>query len=262
MKKIFLIASLCAIPLLAQDKQLNCDSDDGNRDRGSFCEIREVTIPATSSLDVDGGANGGVSVKGWDRNEVLVRSQVRTNGEDDSDARQLAPQIRIDASAGRVRAEGPHVSGRHRGWGVSFEVFVPRQSDLSLRANNGGIHVADVRGRIQFNTTNGGVHLSRLAGDVEGHTTNGGVHLDLSGNHWEGSKCEVTTTNGGVDIRVPENYSAHLEASTTNGGIHVDFPVMVHGQLNRGLSVDLGSGGNLVRATTTNGGVRVGRTGA
>jgi DUF4097 and DUF4098 domain-containing protein YvlB len=112
---------------------------------------------------------------------------------------------------------------------------------------------------VQFEATNGGVSLKQLAGSVEGHTTNGGLHLELASDHWDGDRCDVSTTNGGVTIRVPSGYSAHLETGTVNGGVSVDFPVTVQGEINRHLAVDLGSGGKLVRATTTNGGVRVER---
>jgi hypothetical protein len=44
-----------------------------------------------------------------------------------------------------------------------------------------------------------------------------------------------------------------------NGHINVDFPVTVQGALDRQLSVTLGSGGPLVRAVTTNGGVSIKR---
>lgn len=249
----------CAAPFgMAQDKTLTCDHESRwNNDRGSYCEIRETSMPATAHIDVDGGVNGGVTVKGWDRDGILVRSQVQASGEDDSDARQLASRIRIEASAGQIRAEGPADSGRHRGWGVSFEVFVPSRMDISIRTHNGGIRIAGVYGTIRFDALNGGVHLARLGGDVEGQTTNGGIHLELAGSHWDGAKCDVTTTNGGVQILVPSNYSAHLETGTTNGGMNVGFPVTVRGELTHRLSVDIGKGGALVRAITTNGGVSV-----
>ena len=44
----------------------------------------------------------------------------------------------------------------HQGWAVSFEVSAPRNSNLSLKAHNGGIGVSDVRGQIEFSTMNGG----------------------------------------------------------------------------------------------------------
>ena len=66
---------------------------------------------------------------------------------------------------------------------------------------------------------------------------------------------DTSTTNGGVSMAVPANYSAHIETSTVNGHINVEFPVTVRGEIDRQLSVDLGAGGPLVRAITTNGGV-------
>jgi DUF4097 and DUF4098 domain-containing protein YvlB len=70
---------------------------------------------------------------------------------------------------------------------------------------------------------------------------------------------DVSTTNGGVSLSIPENYSAHLETGTVNGRLNVDFPITVQGELKRELSANLGSGGATIRAMTTNGGVRIRR---
>lgn len=146
---------------------------------------------------------------------------------------------------------------RNHNWSVSYEIFAPRQSDLNLKTHNGGIHLADLRGNIDFDALNGGVTLQRLAGDVHGHTTNGGLHVELAGNRWDGQGMNVDTTNGGVKMDIPSSYSAHIETSTVNGGVDVEFPVTVKGRIDKNLSFDIGSGGPTVRVTTTNGGVRI-----
>lgn len=256
MNKVLILALCLAPAALPQEKSMNCD-DDRRSERGHYCEIREVTMPAGGQLDVDGGVNGGISIKGADRNDILVRSKVQAYQDNEADSRRVAAEIHVEANGGRVRATGP-VSEKH-GWGVSFEILVPRKTDLVLHTHNGGITIAGVQGHTQFEAMNGGVSLKHLAGSVEGHTTNGGLHLELASDHWDGDRCDVSTTNGGVTIRIPSNYSAHLETGTVNGGVKVDFPVTVQGEISRHLAVDLGSGGNLVRATTSNGGVRVER---
>ena len=260
--KTLLAILLSIAPLaLAQDQKLNCDhrSSHGWND-WSYCEMHEATIPARAGITVDGGANGGISVHGWDRNQILVRSQTRVRVHDRAEAKDIAAHIRVEIADGRIHPEGPQESWRHDGgWGVSFEIFVPRHTDLTLRTTNGGVDLEDVHGRMDFNTTNGGVTLKRVSGDVDGHTTNGGVHIELSGDHWDGEKCDVQTTNGGVRILVPANYSAHLEAETTHGGVDVDFPVTVHGRIGRHFEADLGAGGRTIRVTTTNGGVALKR---
>ncbi len=59
------------------------------------------------------------------------------------------------------------------------------------------------------------------------------------------------TGNGTTDVLVGAT-------GTTNGGLDVDFPVTLQGRIDRKhLTFDVGKGGPLVRAMTTNGGVEV-----
>ena len=241
-----------------QERTLQCDGQRGDRRLESFCEVREQTLPASARLEVDGGRNGGLSVKGWSRGDVLVRARVQAQAETEAGARALAGQVRIETPSGQVRASGPLSQGREY-WSVTYEIFVPQQTDLSLKARNGGVKISDVRGQIEFETTNGGVGLTRLAGNVRGHTTNGGVKVELEGDHWDGQGLDARTTNGGVKFVVPDRYSAQFEAETVHGGLHVGFPAAVQKSANRRMSVQLGSGGATVRAVTTNGGVRIDR---
>ena len=225
------------------------------------CEIREQTIPAGGMLSIDARKNGGVSIKGWDRNEVLVRARIQAAASTQSEATDLAKQVRIETAGGKIFATGPNRTENYQ-WDVSYEVFTPRRSDLSLETYNGGIAIADVSGRIEFNAINGGVVLRRVGGTVRGGTTNGGLVVELEGANWEGETLDVKTTNGGIVMSVPENYSAHLETGTVNGNLSIDFPVTVQGRITRELAVNLGSGGATVRAMTTNGGVRIKRSGS
>jgi DUF4097 and DUF4098 domain-containing protein YvlB len=243
------------------EKGLNCNQRNWNNDQATHCVMREQTIPAAGGvISVDGRTNGGVSVRGWDKPEILVRAQVQAWAKTDDEARALAEQVQVDIRGTVIRSEGPTSQGRDRkGWAVSFEVYVPHASDLSLKAHNGGISVRDVQGRIEFDTTNGGVSLARLAGTVRGTTTNGGINLTLDGTQWRGEGVDVRTTNGGVKVIMPANYSAHLESGTVNGGMTFDFPVTVQGKIDRELNTDIGSGGPPIRVRTTNGGVSIRR---
>ncbi len=241
-----------------EERGLSCNDNWGG-DRASHCVIKEQTVAATGgTITVDGRMNGGVTVKGWDRNEISVRAKIQTWADTDAEAQALAGQIRIETGGANIHAEGPEQRDRH-GWAVSFEVSAPRNSNLSLKAHNGGIGVSDVRGQIEFSTMNGGVSLRRLAGNVKGETMNGGLSIDLAGAGWEGGGMDVRTTNGGVTLSIPENYSAHLETGTVNGGLKFDFPITLQGEVKRELSLDLGGGGQTIRAMTTNGGVSIRR---
>ena len=232
-----------------------------NGDRVSFRELREMTLPATGSLAVDGGRNGGIKVKGSQTSEIVVRACVQTWGTSDEAARAVASGITI-STGGTVKANAPS----EENWGVSFEILVPRSTDLNLKAHNGGIAISSVEGRIEFETMNGGVSLTDVAGDVKGRTTNGGVNVALAGNSWKGSGLDVITTNGGVHLSMPETYAANIETGTTNGGFRSNIPALNVTEDVRGperhqratrLNTALNGGGAPIRVITTNGGVSI-----
>lgn len=262
-------AAAVSLQTQAQDRgeQSCCDTGSYNvsrngRQLASHCEVKEQTLPATrGTITVDGRQNGGVKILGSDRNDILVRACIRTAANTEAEARELAAQLRIETASGQIHAEGP-TNSEDRSWSVSFEVSVPGNSNLSLQTHNGSISVADVRGQMEFAARNGGVSLKRLGGNVRGHTTNGGLSIDLAGTRWDGEGLDVRTTNGGVSMQVPENYSARLETGTVNGRLNVDFPTTVQGRITKELSLTLGSGGSTVRAMTTNGGVTIKRKAA
>lgn len=248
--------------LKVKDGSLTCREQGWYNDRlVGNCEVREQTLALSGgTIAIDGRRNGGVSVKGWDQNQVLVRARVQTGAPTAAEAESLSKEIRIETSGAKIFASGPE-SGENRHWDVSYEVFVPRRADLSIETHNGGIAISDVNGRIDFSATNGGVVLRKVGGAVRGSTTNGGLMIELTGDRWEGETLDVSTTNGGVVMSIPENYSAHLETRTVNGGLSVDFPgaVPVQERRSKELAVNLGAGGATVKATTTNGGVRIQR---
>ena len=259
-----LIAALVAFTGVAafaqrdRDRSLSCRDNSYYNDRlVSNCEIREQTLaPSGGAIAIDGRQNGGISVKGWDQNQILVRARVQAGAPSAAEAEALGKQVRIETSGAKIHATGPE-SKRDYHWDVSYEVFVPRRADLSLETHNGGIAIADVNGKIDFSALNGGVVLKRVGGAVRGSTTNGGLVIELAGDRWDGDSMDVSTTNGGVIMSVPENYSARVETGTVNGSVNTEFPVTVQGRITRQLALNLGSGGAMVRAMTTNGGVHL-----
>jgi len=235
----------------------DCDGweeDDDWGSKGRYCETRQLTLPATGSIAVDAGHNGGVRVQGEDRNDIALEARIQVWNRSEDKAMEIAGEIEILTDGNRIKAEGPS-----DGWAVSYRMRVPHQTDLDLEAHNGGISIAEVSGQLRAETHNGGLSLTALAGDVQAETTNGGVHVELAGNSWEGRGLNVETRNGGVKVSIPGDYSAELETGTVNGRVDIDFPVTVQGQIGRNIETTLGNGGAPIRVKTKNGGVTISR---
>jgi hypothetical protein len=235
-----------------------CADESWGDDRRGVCEVREYTVPASgATIAVDASPNGGISVEGSSRGDIVVQARVVATAATEDEARAIASRVQVMATAARVDADGPRNLGRREGWNVSYRLAVPTNTPLSLKTTNGGITVEAIDSKVDLRTTNGGVKLSRIAGDVEGRTTNGGIDVDLDGTSWQGAGLDLETTNGGVRLAIPALYNAHLETGTTNGNVRIDFPVMVQGRIERSFATDLGSGGPTLRVHTSNGGVRI-----
>jgi DUF4097 and DUF4098 domain-containing protein YvlB len=256
-----LVLSAASLPALEPKQTLNCDDHHGDSRRASFCEMRESTVAAAGGLiSVNGSPNGGISVKGWDRADVLVRAQVRTSAPTDAEARDLARQVNVQTAGAQIRSDGPS-NLRDRSWSVSYEVFVPARSSADVQTVNGGININDVIGSLEFKTVNGGVNLKRVGGSVRGQTTNGGLNIELVGDRLEGQGMDVKTTNGGVNLVVPQHFSAQLDAETRNGNVHSDTSMIVaaSNRPERHITTALGNGGATIKITTTNGGINIKR---
>jgi hypothetical protein len=238
----------------ASDDRWCAQEQDGDDEGEQYCEVRELTLPASQLVSVDASPNGGIQVQGGRGGQVRIEARVIARAETMEAARAMAGAVQID-TRGTIRASGPDERRRRRGWHVSYRLQVPAGARLDLSAQNGGISIEDFDGTAEFRTVNGGVRIARSRGRLRGETTNGGVDVTLGGTEWAGEGLDVQTTNGGVKLSVPEDYNARLQTGTVNGGLDVRFPIQVEGQIKHNLEVTLGRGGAPVRAVTTNGGV-------
>ncbi|UCD23766.1 MAG: DUF4097 family beta strand repeat protein [Gemmatimonadota bacterium] len=247
-----------AAPTVTVRQQDDWCRDNYRGDRGWFCEVREFSMNPGDLRRIDASPNGGISVTGWDRNEVYVVAKVQANAYDDADAEEMVSEVEINTSGRTLEADGPR-TGRNESWSVSYRISVPYNFDLDMNSTNGGITIESVTGNLDFHTTNGGATLIDVGGDVRGRTTNGGLKIELAGSEWDGPGLDVQTTNGGVRLLIPDDYNANLISGTTNGGIRVNFPITVSGRIDRRINAELGRGGATIKVTTTNGGVTIDR---
>jgi hypothetical protein len=117
------------------------------------------------------------------------------------------------------------------------------RGDVDVTTANGGLELSDLSGRLALRTTNGAIEVEdSSASEIFAGTTNGSVKIDLVN---APSSVEVTTTNGGIRVRVPVDESYYVDARTTNGRVRTD-----------GLWITRSSDREIV-ATTVNGGITV-----
>jgi len=242
-----------------------CGSDEGNTNNNSWpfghqdrvCELRSATLPLVDGQLSVSGKNGGIDVIGEERHDIALEARVTAQDASREEAESLLREVKI-VTTGTIHAEGPSNWGfSHRSWSVNWSLRVPRHVAAELHTVNGGIKITNVVGLIHVDTTNGGLTLDDLGGDVHATTVNGGLDVRLDGNEWHGAGLVAKSTNGGVTVKAPDQYSAHLVAETVNGGISVGFPITIQGKIRHQIDTNIGQGGATLHFQTVNGGVSI-----
>ena len=235
------------------------NSDGYGEGKPHVCELRKTTLPLVNGGIIVAGDNGGIDLIGEDRQDIQLEARVFARSSSDAAAASLVREIAI-LTDGSIRAKGPSTLTSQTSWYVNFTLHVPRHLNAELNTHNGGITLSHAAGKLTAETHNGGISVADLGGDVHLLTVNGGLDVNLSGERWAGSALSARTTNGGVSVKAPAGYSAHLITQTEHGGTSIDFPITLQGALGKRVDTSLGQGGPTIEFITVNGGVSVSKS--
>ena len=214
--------------------------------------------------------NGRITINSWDqpRVHVIARKEVEADREEIKGVmKELVIEMQPRNGGLVVKTHHPKRSegasgffdwllGDHVNINVEYEITVPRTMDVDVTNTNGGIHLDNISGKLEVDTTNGKIELARCAGSLDASTTNGSIHAELV-KVAKGQELHCETTNGRIDVVVPRDFAADVDADTTNGAISTDLPISTTHVARNSLRGTINGGGTPVRLRTTNGGIAI-----
>jgi hypothetical protein len=232
--------------------------------RGSLTEEFHQTyaITADGRVELD-NINGDVHISSWDRNEVKVDAIKYADTKEDLE------EAKIEIDSGKdhlsIQTKYPH---RDQGWNwgshnhpasVEYTLTVPRTVRLDeIKLINGQLDVNGVSGEVRASCINGRLEAAGLAGRAKLSTING--HLEAKFGQLAGKSVELNSVNGSVDLTIPSDSNAEVEASTISGGIHNDFGLRVNGHMvGHDMRGELGNGGTQIHLSNVNGHIDIHR---
>ena len=201
------------------------------------------------------------------------------SGRNRDDAMQAIKDIVITEDSGdsklQLKAEIP---GGPRTYGASFDILVPdsNSTGLDLNTTNGNVAVYSITADIDVNTSNGKISLTNTCGNatlftsngnvniqthngsIKTHTTNGSIECNLSEFNATDS-AGLETTNGSLQLYLPTDVSASIDAYTTNGSISISgFSSISYQEHSRTrVRCRIGSGTSIIAVKTTNGNITI-----
>lgn len=210
----------------------------------------EVTVPAKANLDLRTG-DGAVSVE-----SVEGRIHVRT-----SDGAIRAESLRgeVELSSGDGRIDARRLAGNVR-----------------LSTSDGAIDVRDLEGDADLSTSDGRIDAIGIQAALRAKTNDGQLTAEgrftrlnlrsgdgsVSATVREGSRMEdawsLTSGDGSITLRLPDEFPAELDASTGDGRVTLDFPVTVSGSLSKShVRGTIQQGGQRLELRTSDGSIHV-----
>jgi len=163
--------------------------------------------------------NGDVHISSWDRNEVKVDAVKYA----DTKERLDEAKIEIDARNDSISIRTKYPNHDHNWtWGshnnpasVEYTLTVPRKARLDeIKLINGELDINGVSGEVNASCINGRLEAHNLAGRARLSTING--HLDARFDQLAGQRVELNSVNGSVDLTIPSDSNAEVEATTVS----------------------------------------------
>ena len=215
--------------------------------------------------------NGRITAEPATDDKVTLEGRRTAKGSTDEVAKEMLAklEIREEVSGDRVRVESrpPRLSG-FNGHEIEWTIKVPKGVVVDLRTVNGGVRINGLQGEVHAKTTNGGVKGSNVSANIlEASSVNGGIDIELGGALDANGTIDIETVNGGVSLGLASESKATIVARAVNGGVRVDgLDIQKQEQSNssdskRRLEGTLNGGGAKVNISTTNGGIRISKTG-
>ena len=148
--------------------------------------------------------------------------------------------------------------------------------NIDLATNDGSVTVDALRGEIRLHSGDGTISGGSLGGKCEASTKDGQIRLTgrfdtlslrssdgaVSASAASGSQMstdwEIQTSDGSVEVALPADLRANLDASTRDGHISIGLPVTVQGDLSKThVQGTLNGGGPVLLIHTGDGSIRV-----
>lgn len=180
---------------------------------------------------------------------------------------------------------------------LRVEVHMPKDADLDITSGDGSVEVAAISGTVEIRTGDGSISLQDARGDIrlkagdgsiEGRGLDGKVdamtgdgHINLEGRFDSlnlksgdgsvtarannGSKVlgtwNIHTGDGSVDLELPGQIQANIDASTHDGHISLDIPVTVEGTFSSSrINGKMNGGGSPIVVRTGDGSIHLNKS--
>lgn len=227
-----------------------------------------------------GAPAGSITIEGWEKNEVDVTASIELQAPNATALDQLAMvntfAVDVDLNHIRIMTTGTHDRVFMKRiaknlpkaliglpWKLDYVIKIPALTDLEVDAGNGPIRLKGVEGALRLNAVQSDAVLSLTGGEAHIIVQKGSIVFHLNSRNWHGLGAEVKLASGELNVILPTDASADLNAEVVGAGdieiktIKID-PSDKVGLTARAVHGRTGNGGATLSFIIGNGKIRIG----
>ena len=101
---------------------------------------------------------------------------------------------------------------------IDFQIKVPIYCDLNINGGKGDLNLTDVEGAIIVKYLESNARLKLTGGAVSATFGSGAVDVTIANPSWRGRSAEVQIASGAMNVHLPPNLNADVNASVLRVG--------------------------------------------
>jgi hypothetical protein len=187
------------------------------------------------SIVVEGAPNGSVKIVGTAKNEVEITAEIEIQAANETDLANLAGLTGFITDDSATRASVITV-GVHNKFGakklpknfpknllglpftINYVISVPRYSDLEINGGKGDLSISGVEGSMQVNFIESNARVEVIGGDTTVTIGAGTLDVAYGVRGWRGRSSSMSVATGNMNVRLPSNMSAEIDATVLKTG--------------------------------------------
>lgn len=175
---------------------------------------RSYPIESAETISIK-ALNGNVKIFAGEKEEVLIRILLKDIVTEQKE-NEINRLLKVENKGKKIEIEFGNKADIYR----DYELFLPENMFIEVKAFNGSIQIAGIKGKINMEAMNGNIEILDVVGSISAKSLNGNIvaKILLDG------QSDFTTANGSIDILIKDNYSAPLSARTATGTINLTVP--------------------------------------
>lgn len=209
-------------------------------------------------------SRSNVAVKTHNGKELLIKGVSHSGIPDRAKGLKLVGENGTDNTdvGYYVIKEGNNLIVRNLKKSESSEIYLPATQNISVITNwHGDIEIIGFLGEVEASARlNGSVSVKDVSGPLTANTLNGTIDVVFA-KVSQSSPITVYSTNGALDISLPDKTPANVSLGTTNGEIYTNFDLSIPDKnglrpiATKKIGGSINNGGVKIQLKTTNGNI-------